>query len=309
MTRIWVALALLTWMFAGAYAQQASTPYRLGPEDVISIRVYGQADMSIDAIVSLDGTISYPFLGFIKVEGLTTADLEVLLTSRLKPDYFKDPKVSVNIVRFRPRKASVVGIVQRPGEYDFRPGDRIRSLIAQAGGPVPRSSDLKHATLSRKGSRELIPLDLETLLEGHDTSQDYELQDGDVITILEAEPPRVNVLGYVARPGQFVWTKGMMLSDAIALANGPIQDRSKLSEVVIQRPVEGRPFEYRRIVVNFVRFQEKNDYSQNIELMSGDLVYVPSTRNPDLGRANAIANIAFTISSLLSRNFGFLPRF
>jgi polysaccharide export outer membrane protein len=265
--------------------------------------------MSVDAIVSQDGTISYPFLGLIKVEGMTTNELEFLILNKLKPDYFKDPKVSVNVVRFRTARASVLGIVQKPGQYDFRPGDRILSLIAQAGGQIPQRSDLKHAVLVRKGTREQIPLDLEAMLERGDLSQDYELRDGDIINIPEIEPQRVNILGYVLRPGQFLWTKGMMLSDAIALANGPIPDRSKLSEVIIQRPIEGRPFEYKRFVVDFVRFTDKNDYSQNVELLPGDFIYVPSTKNPDLARLNLITNITFSVASLLTRNFGFSPRF
>lgn len=296
-------------MFASALAQTTALPYRLGPEDVISIRVYGEPDMGVDAIISQDGSISYPFLGFIKVEGMTPLEVENLITNRLKPDYFKDPKVSVNIIRFRPTRASVVGIVQKPGQYDFRPGDRVLSLIAQAGGQIPQRSDLKKAVLVRKGTVEQIPLDLESMLEKGDLSQNYELRDGDIINIPEIEPQRVNVLGYVARPGQFLWTKGMMLSDAIALANGPIPDRSKLSEVSIQRPVPGRPFEYRQFVVDFVRFTDRNDYSQNVELLPGDLIYVPTTKNPDLGRASAYANLAFTVASLLNRNFSFFPRF
>lgn len=305
-----LALALLIPIIASAaLAQQSAQAYRLGPEDVVSIRVYGEPELSVDAIVSQDGTISYPFLGFINVNGMTTKELEFLITSRLKPDYFKDPKVSVNIVRFRPMRASVVGIVQKPGQYEFKPGDRILSLLAQAGGQIPQRSDLKHAVLVRRNSREQIPLDLEAMLERGDLSQDYTLQDGDIINIPELEPPRINILGYVARPGQFVWTKGMVLADAIALANGPIPDRSKLSEVVIQRPVEGRPFEYRRFVVDFIRFTDKNDYSQNIELLPGDFIYVPSTKNPDLNRVNSIANIVYTITALFSRNFGFFPRF
>lgn len=307
-----IRFALSLTLFAAASTalpQTSSQPYRLGPEDVVAIRVYGEPDMSVDAIVSQDGTISYPFLGLIKVEGMTANELEFLILNKLKPDYFKDPKVSVNILRFRPMRASVVGIVQKPGQYDFRPGDRILSLIAQAGGQIPQRSDLKHSVLVRRNSREQIPLDLEAMLERGDLSQDYELRDGDIINVPEMEPARINVLGYVARPGQFTWTKGMMLADAIALANGPVLDRSKFSEIVIQRPVEGRPFEYRRFIVDFVRFTDKNDYSQNIELLPGDLIYVPSTKNPDLGRLNSIANLVWTITALFSRNFGFFPRF
>jgi polysaccharide export outer membrane protein len=310
MSKIGLALMLLTWMLVGAVAQAAQAVYRLAAEDFLSIRIYGEQEMSVDAPVALDGTIGYPFLGFIKVAGMTAAELEQKIRRDLiEGQIFVDPKVSVNIVRFRPMRASVVGIVQKPGQYEFKPGDRVLSLIAQAGGQIPDRSDLKRTTIVRKGSVEQIPLDLEAMLERGDLSQNYELQDGDIVNIPEEMLKRVNIIGNVVQPRQVIWEEGMTVADAIAIAGGEIPNRSRMSQVTVQRPIPGRPFEYRRIQVDFVRFVTKNDYSQNIELEPGDIVYVPAVTTPDINRLSAIANIVFTIQSILDRNFRFGPRF
>ncbi len=306
--RITVTL-VVTWMFATAVAQDVST-YRIKVEDVISIRVFGEPDLAVDAPVNQDGTISYPFLGFIKVEGMTTVEVENFIrTSLINGGYYVDPKVNVNIQRFRPNRASVVGLVGRPGQFDFKPGDRILTLLAQAGGHLPNRSRLNRTTLIRRGSLEQIPIDLEAMLERGDLSQNYELLDGDVLNIPEDTTNRVNVMGAVVQPRVIEWRRGLTLADAISGSGGEIPFRSKLSSIQIQRPVPGRENEYFRIQVDFTKFVAKGDYSQNVELMPGDVVYVPPTDTPDLNRLNQIANVLFTIQSITTRNFSIFPRF
>ena len=146
------ALLLLLLSITGSALAQAvsSEPYRLRPEDVIAIRVYGEEDMSVDSPINLDGTISVPLLGFINVAGKTTSELEAHITQALKTaQYFVDPKVSVNIIRFRELRASVTGAANRPGEFIFKPGDRVLSLISQAQGYGFNRADLRKSVLIR----------------------------------------------------------------------------------------------------------------------------------------------------------------
>ncbi|MBV6503104.1 MAG: hypothetical protein AKCLJLPJ_01167 [Fimbriimonadales bacterium] len=310
MRRMLLTLMLAaTGMCVGAWAQVSGSNYRLQPEDFISLSIYGEEGMRVEAPVGLDGNISVPFLGLVAAAGKTTTELANFVRSELiSRDYFKNPLVTVNIVRYRPLRASVVGFAQKAGQYEFKPGDRLLTLISQAGGTLP-TSDLRRATLVRKGSVEQIPIDLRAMLEKGDLSQNYELQDGDVLNIPRRYISQVNVLGYVPRPGQFEWYEGMTLAEALALAQGEIPYRSKLSAIQIQRQVPGRASEWRRFTVDFTKFVTKNDFTQNVVLQPGDVIYVPSTSSPDLDRASQIANIVFTVQSLLSRNFNFFPRF
>ena len=112
--------------------------YKLGPGDKVRIQVYNEDDLYLEANVSDRGTISYPFLGELKVAGLTPAQLETEITSKLKGDYLVNPKVSVDILEYRP--FYVNGEVQKPGAFPFQPGITIRKAISVAGGFTERAS-------------------------------------------------------------------------------------------------------------------------------------------------------------------------
>ncbi len=156
---------------------------------------------------------------------------------------------------------------------------------------------------------EQIPLDLHAMLIKGDLSQNYEVQDGDVINIPETRANRVSIIGWVQRPTQLEWFEGMTLADAVSAAGGEIPYRSRLSGIQVQRVVPGREYEYEKFNVDFTKFTAKNDFTQNIALEPGDVIFVPASKNPDVGQLAQYANVAFTIQSLLSRNFNFFPRF
>lgn len=309
--RNFASLLLLLIITGSALAQAVSAePYRLRPEDVIAIRVFGEEDMNVDAPINLDGTISVPLLGFINAAGKTTAELERHITQELKTaQFFVDPKVSVNIIRFRELRASVTGAANRPGEFIFKPGDRVLSLISQAQGYGFNRADLRKSVLIRKGSMEQIPLDLHAMLIRNDMSQNYELRDGDIINIPETRLNRVGVIGWAQRPGQFDWFEGMTLADAISQAGGEVPYRSRMSQIQIQRVTPGREYEYQRFKVDFTKFTSNNDFSQNVALMPGDVIFIPATNGIDINQMSQYANVAFTISNLLRGNLNFLPRF
>ncbi len=113
--------------------------YRLGAGDAISIRVYGEQDLSLDEVKIGDtGNISYPFLGNINVLGKTPKEVENILTKGLKGPYLVDPSVTVLILEYRP--FYVIGEVKRPGSYAFQPGLTVAKAISIAGGFTERAS-------------------------------------------------------------------------------------------------------------------------------------------------------------------------
>ncbi|MFN8140680.1 MAG: polysaccharide biosynthesis/export family protein [Fimbriimonadales bacterium] len=310
MIRLISLIVLITGMLTSGLAQGVATTYRLQPEDVISMRVYGEPEMNVDAPISLDGYVSIPFLGFIKFAGRTVEEIQTYIANELKTrKYYTDPKVTINIVQIRPVRASAVGFFTRAGQFAFRPGERILALISAAGNPQDGRANLRRATLIRKGTVEQIPIDLEAMLERGDLSQNYELQDGDILSVPEDASNRIMILGYVPRPQRLLWRKGITLADVIAEAGGEIPYQSRFSQIQIVRETPGRPGERTMFKVNFARFISKNDYSQNPELQKGDLVIVPSTKTPDTGRLNSIANVVYTISIIFGRNGLFFPRF
>ena len=112
--------------------------YQLNAGDQIKVSVFGEEDLSMEARLTDTGTISYPFLGEIRVRGLTVGQLEALVTKELEGDYLINPRVNVTITEYR--KFFVYGEVKKPGGFAFEPGLTLEKAIALAGGFSPRAS-------------------------------------------------------------------------------------------------------------------------------------------------------------------------
>ncbi|WP_460425397.1 polysaccharide biosynthesis/export family protein [Azotobacter armeniacus] len=112
---------------------EGNSNYRLASGDVIRINVFGEQDLSIEEIRLTDaGTFSYPFIGEVFAKGKTGAELEQLLIDKLKGDYLVDPRVSVNVLKYR--EFYISGEVKEPGGYPYQPGLTLRRAIALSGG-------------------------------------------------------------------------------------------------------------------------------------------------------------------------------
>ena len=290
-TMLTVAIAVLC---SFVIAQQGT--YRLQPEDIIRLQVYNEEDLLMDMTIGPDGNISAPFVGIIRAEGKTTTELEAELTDAYKSRLgLKDPIVSISILRYRQIRATIGGAVPFPGTYELKPGDNIITLISRGGGQIQDRANLRRSMLRRKGSVELIPIDLFAMLVQGDMSQNYELRDGDQLEVPISSSNRIIVIGRVLSPGAYPYREPMTLMDAIALGRGEVEFRSKLSSVKVIRQLPGRPGEYISIECNLVRFMNNGDHAQNIMLKPGDIIEVPDSGNINFNQANAIASIVFIL--------------
>ena len=146
--------------------------YRLAAGDVISIRVFGEPDLSIDEIRLDDGgSFSYPFLGQVQARGLTSGQLEQRLHDGLVGDYLINPRVTVSVLAYR--DFFVNGEVRRPGGYAWRPGLTLRQAVSMAGGLTERASQ----------RRMTIIHDGQTDDQARNADLDTPINPGDIITI------------------------------------------------------------------------------------------------------------------------------
>ncbi len=295
---------LMTLMSAVSFGQATTETYRLQPEDVITIQVYRVQEINAVVPVGPDGNISAPFLGTIKAGGKTIKELEADLTAGyVNKLQLNDPIVSVTIREYRRLKASVNGFVGRPGVYDIRPNDRLMDLLSSAGGTsTDGRADLSKAYLVKKSSGERIPIDIRALLSG-DASQNYLIEDGDLLQVPEETDSRVVVAGRVRNEGPIPYREQMKLSEVIATA-GKIERRSRLSKIQVFRPLPGRPNDFLVIEANMIEFEGGKDPSQNIIMRPGDLVYVPDSGNVDFEIINSIANVFFIFDRIGINPFG-----
>ncbi len=145
--------------------------YQLGSGDKISITVFGQQDLSMDVTLPDVGTINYPFLGEIKIVGLTTAEVETLIYDGLLGDYLIEPSVSVTFLEYRP--FFIDGEVKRPGGYPYQPGLSVNKAAALAGGYTDRASK----------DNVIIVREIDGVAEELTISVSDMIQPGDIITI------------------------------------------------------------------------------------------------------------------------------
>jgi polysaccharide biosynthesis/export protein len=140
-----VGLFLLSLVMVGSVNAEGGGSYRIKPTDVLHIYVHENEDLTLNANVLPDGTISYPLVGTIYVQGLTTDGLQAILTEKLK-NYLKEPVVTITITSTTMFDIYILGEVRSPGVYAFEEGKRLTDYIAMAGGTT-NYADLKRCRI------------------------------------------------------------------------------------------------------------------------------------------------------------------
>ena len=171
-TRLFVTLLAL---LLAAVASADDRGYRLAAGDRISINVFGEPDLSVEAKVGDNGRIAYPFIGEVLVGGRTPAEVEQQVATALKGDFLVDPKVSVAVVEYRP--FFINGQVKNPGSFPYQPGMTVRKAIALAGGLTERASE-RGITLIPEGQRDRK--------QGRSVGLDEAVGPGEIVTIDES---------------------------------------------------------------------------------------------------------------------------
>lgn len=118
---------------------QGTDIYRLGPGDEIRITVFGHPDLSGEYEVDGMGRLALPLIQEVIADGLTLRKLEQVITDKLKPDFLINPKVSVDVLNYRP--FYIIGEVKKPGSYAYVNGMTIVNAIAIAGGYTYRAKE------------------------------------------------------------------------------------------------------------------------------------------------------------------------
>jgi polysaccharide export outer membrane protein len=149
----------------------ATNEYRIAKGDKLKIATFGEDRFSGEFLVHGDGKITFPLFGDIRAAGLTSAQLVAAITSKLTPDYLRDPRVTAEVISFRP--VYILGEVARPGEYPFTEGMTMYALIAQAGGFSYRANR----------NRAFVRHDNETAEQRLDLQSSTPVRPGDTIRI------------------------------------------------------------------------------------------------------------------------------
>jgi len=271
---VWaVCSAVIFFFFAPPTAAQTGLlpGYRIGPKDLVEIKVFEVPEMNLERRVSDEGTINLPLIGDVPVMGLTNGELADRLKALLESRYVQRASVSVFIKEFRSRPITVMGAVRNPGNLAFSGRWTLLEAISAAGGLAENRGDMIYVLRrAENGLSDQIAIRVDDLIVNADPDANIPIFSNDIINI----PPRVEVtvfcLGEVRNPGavSFQSTQRITLLSAIARAGG-LTDRASRKLTIKRRDRSGKDVEleadYRRILAG---------KEPDPELQAGDIIVV-----------------------------------
>jgi polysaccharide export outer membrane protein len=225
-----------------------TTDYTIGDRDILSVTVWSQMDLSGKYTVDADGTVMFPLVGALKVQGLTVQQVATELRNRLKDGFFRDPQLTVSIDDYRSQRIFVMGQVRQPGSYPLSGGMTVIEALARAGSTTPEAAP--EALIVRAGQRDraaqptlpddsnagaITRVNVNEVQSGALASQ-VALRDGDTIFVPRAET--VFVSGQVRSPGAYPIGKTTTVLQALTLAGG-VTDRGATNRVRVIRIING----------------------------------------------------------------------
>lgn len=264
---VFVALGLV----AAATAQDlvTSSEARIGPRDVVDVKVVQDEKFNVTATVSDEGAITMPGVGKIVIGGMSQRQAEQRIQQVLESRVLNKADVSVQITQFGNKPISVVGAVTRPGNVGGSNLTLIQA-ITEAGGLAPGyGKKLYVIRTGANGLSEQIAVDIDDLMVTGNPDANLPLAPNDVINVPVEVPLTVYVMGEVTHPGKVELrrTQNPSLLQAIAAAGGPTDRAGKTAR--ISRSDAGKS---KTLSANWKRIAEGD--GKDVPLQDGDTIYI-----------------------------------
>lgn len=169
---------------AGPHGAHSDDAYVIGANDVLSVNVWKEPDISRSVPVRSDGKISLPLVGELQASGQTPRQLEGEITKRLQ-SYISEPEVTVIVTDSKSQKINILGMVARPGAYLLTSSTTVLDAIAMAGG-FKDFAKQKSVYILRQGSdgtQKRISFNYKDVIKGKNPEQNIRMQAGDTIVV------------------------------------------------------------------------------------------------------------------------------
>lgn len=288
--------------------------YRIGPRDVIEVRIEDANELSNTYQVNADGTFVMPYLKRVKAQGKTPEELSQFISDALRVRYLKDPQVLVAVKQYYSRTFFIQGSVKRPGVYQMEGHPSLLKLLSVAGGlaenhgstafiirevknnkkadspsgangEIKQASPLADQTGQTAGSGveampeyTLMTVNISGLYKGRFDQNAY-VEPGDIVNIPQADV--FFVAGEVNAPGSFPLSEGTTLRQAIALSQGTTLNAALGSGVIFRTDAAtGKRLE---IPVNVGEVMKAK--KEDIAILANDIVIVPNSRTKTIGNS------------------------
>ncbi len=194
--------------------------------------VYDNPDLETITRISGNGTITFPLIGEIFIDGHNVSEVGQIISRKLAKGYIMDPQVSVFVEEFRSQKTVIMGEVRSPGLYELSGPTSLMELISKAGGLTIDAGDLvtiKRGNPAQPEVDQIISVNLKSLLEKKENLSNLLIIDGDSVFV-----PRAGVFyvtGQVNKPAAYKFEEGTSVIKAITMAGG-------FTELAAQRKIQ-----------------------------------------------------------------------
>ncbi|MDX7950406.1 polysaccharide biosynthesis/export family protein [Lichenihabitans sp. Uapishka_5] len=227
--RIWIGAIVLC---LAAYTSAWAAGHRLVPSDTVQIKVVNQGDLDTQARVEQDGTITFPYVGRLRVSGMTEDQVaNIIKTALERADVVKQPQVLVSLLNFG-AQVSVSGSVQTPGLLSLDRPTTLSQVIARAGGVRETAGNVVTVRRPNGSGEQVSHYDLKDIESGKLNGSRIVIQNGDEVYVEAA--PVYFLYGYVARAGQYPLARHLSVQQALA-AGGGISELGSESRIKIRR--------------------------------------------------------------------------
>lgn len=158
--------------------------YIIGSDDVLSISVWKEPELTRTVPVRPDGKITLPLIGDIQASGLTPRTLQENITAGLK-SYVSSPEVTVIVQEVKSSKFNIVGEIAKPGSYPLSEPTTVLDAIALGGGlrDFAKRTHIYVLRNNTDGTHAKLPFDYKEVIKGKKLSQNVELHPGDTIVV------------------------------------------------------------------------------------------------------------------------------
>jgi len=241
----------------------------IGSGDLLDIRVLGAPDYVAQVRVGDDGQIVLPFIGFVKVAGLSVNQAEPLIAKRLADGgFFNDPQVSVLQKEYATQGIDVLGEVQRPGIFPLLGHRTLFDAVSAAGGFTQKSGKTAVIThRDRPDEPETVRLDYDAK---NSPQSNIPLLPGDTVVVSRAG--LAYVVGDVGNPtGIVLEDSGLTVLQAIAMAQGAKPTAALDKAKLIRKTSDGQ----QEIPLNLKKILSAK--APDAKLQAEDIVFVPSS--------------------------------
>lgn len=296
---------LLLCLISSSFAVSYSSDRKIMPGDVIQVLVYGYEDLSRVVNVSTEGTINFPYLQNLPVDGLTLDELRDIMIVQLSKTIEKKPVITLDYLPTYVINVSVLGQVQKPGSYQIAQNSTIQGAVGEAGGPLD-GAKLREIQLIRRdvvNGDTVFTVNLEQVMVTGKLDELPELQDGDTIFVPGWPGANsVKVAGEVNSPGNYeVFAGKMNVLDLVFLAGG-FDDKADVKNIIFMPRRDGNREE---IILNLDKELLNTQYDSLPIVAAGDVIYVPKKKQfwPTFYKvARDLVSLA-TLVLLLQRNY------